>query len=762
MMNHNLRMRPAFHRVLLASTIIAGGAAYVSPSQAQDADKSAPSSVLEEIIVTAEKREANLQSVSSSVTSFDSGFLDRSNIINAVDLSSLAPGLVIAKSEGFRRAVVIRGIGLEAAQNDIANPSVSYHIDGVYTPTDISLNADFLDIERIEVLRGPQGTVFGQNSTGGAINVITKQPLLDAFEGNADLTLGSFNHVAARAALNVPISPTFAARASFAYLNHDGFSRNLALPGVRLDEDENFTGRVQFLFAPTDRFSATLRAQYYTTDVNDRAQKNILDPTPNPRELRQDFPGTFSYEGAIYSAELRYDLGFATLKSISSYQDEQEDQSRDTDRSDGFFSPADIVPDRGRDVTTKTQEFNITSNNDQTVPLDWILGFFYLDTDTDVRFLEFADFNNDGMIDTTINVGNPFSNPDLGFQTSSKPSRESWSVFAQGTYHFMDNLRLVGGLRYTDDEVNSQIFNFFATTPLVLHTSDNKLTGKVALEFDVAEDNMLYASWTRGFKPGGANLTSGSFVPPTYKEEEIDAFEVGSKNRFANNRLQVNLAGFYYKYRNLQFQNTDPLPFSGGVDNIPKSEVYGAEGEIAFLATDNFRLDGNFAYLHTEVTSDFDVLDSAAANSAQNELLAQGFGLFSPEVIAARTAAIQNINGNKLPKSPKFSSNINATYRVDVPNHGSLTSMLQYTRRGSMNFRVFDNSAIDKIDSYNLFNLNLKWEPEQSEWALEFLVVNLTDKDAVNSRFTDVFGVGSTSEELVPPRQFLIRGTTHF
>lgn len=681
-MNH--QTRPLHHicrRLLTASALMTGGMVYTLPGQAQGTDTGASPLALEEVIVTAEKREVNLQSLSASVTAFDADHLDRQQVINAVDLSSLAPGLTIAKNEGFRRVVVIRGAGLEANQNDIANPSVSFHVDGVYTASDISLNTDFLDVERIEVLRGPQGTVFGQNSTGGAINLITKQPNLDDFEGQVDLTLGSIDHVRARAAINVPISGTVATRASFSYLKHDGFARNLALPGVRLDEDDNFAGRWQFLFQPNERFSATLRAQFFTTDVNDRAQKNILDPTPDSRDLRQDFPGTFEFESEIYSAELKYDFGFATLKSITSYQDEEEDQSRDTDRSDGFFQPPDIVPDRGRTIETFTQEFNLASSGEQAIPLDWILGFFYLDTDTRVRFLEFADFNFDGVIDTTINPANPFSNPDLGFQTSSKPSRESWSVYAHGTYHLTDSFRVVGGLRYTDDDVKSQVFNFFATTPLILKTSDTELTGKAAVEFDVAGGSMVYASWTRGFKPGGSNLTFGSFVPSTYQSEKIDAYEIGSKNRFADDRVQANLSAFFYDYTDFQFQNTDPLPFSGGVDNIQQAEIYGVEAEISALLTDRFRIDANLAYLHTEVTQNFLVLDSAAANDAQNALLALGFGLFSPEVIAARTAAIQDIDGNRLPKSPRYTANIGATYNVDVAGRGSLTSSVQYTYR---------------------------------------------------------------------------------
>jgi len=717
---------------------------------------------IEEIIVTAEKRDLNLQKIPSSVTVFTGDALDRQNVLNTVDLSSLAPGLTIAKSEGFRRIIVIRGLGLEANQNDIANPSVAFHIDGVYIPSDISTNADFLDIERIEVLRGPQGTVFGQNAVGGVINVITKQPSLDDFEGRADLAVGSYDQIRARGAINVPISSQVAVRASYSYYKHKGFTKNLALPGVRLDEDDNFTGRIQMLWQAADNFSATLRAQFFTTDVNDRAQKNILDPTPDPRELRQDYNGRFMYQSQIYSGELKWELSWATVKSISSYQYEEENQRRDGDRSDGFFQPADIVPDRGRTIETVTQEINIVSAGEQPLPLDWILGVFYLKTDTNVRFLEFGDFNGDGVIDTTENKANPFSNPDLGFQTNSRPSRESWSIFAQGTFHVTDTLRVTGGLRYTDDSVNSQVRNFYAVDPLLLQTSTTKLTGKASIEWDVTPDNMAYISFTRGFKPGGSNLTFGSFVPAIYKDETVSAYEGGLKNRFFDNSVQFNLAAFYYDYNNFQFQNTDPLPFSGGVDNIANTEVYGLEGELAAVIQENIRLDANFSYLKTNIQSNTLALDSVAGNAAQNALLAQGFGLFSPEVIAARAAAIQSIQGNNLPKSPSFTTNINLTYQVNVADRGTLTAHVQYVYRNSFIFRVFNNSATDLVPSYDLWNIDFRWEPDGKSWSLDFIIINLADSNAVNSRFTDSFGVGSTSDELVPPQQFLIRAGISF
>ena len=232
--------------------------------------------VFEEVIVTSEKRSESLQDLSQAITVLSGQDLDNRQVTSFVDLSAIAPGVNIAKNEGFKTVITIRGVGNEANQNAIANPSVSYHLDGIYVASPFALQTDFLDLERIEVLRGPQGTLFGQNSTGGAINIITQAPSTDSSFGTADLTLGDYGLVKARAAYNMPLGENTALRASLISNTRDGFTENLTL-GQDLDDADSVSARVKLLHEPSDTFRINLTAQYFDEDKNGAAQKGLLD-----------------------------------------------------------------------------------------------------------------------------------------------------------------------------------------------------------------------------------------------------------------------------------------------------------------------------------------------------------------------------------------------------------------------------------------------------------------------------------------------------
>ena len=287
--------------------------------------------VFEEVLVTAEKRTESLQNLSQAVTALSAEDVENRQLSSFVDLSAIAPGVNVAKNEGFKTVITIRGIGNEANQNAIANPSVSYHLDGVYVASPFALQTDFLDLERIEVLRGPQGTLFGQNSTGGGINVITKAPTFDEVYGSADLTLGEYSLVRARAAVNLPLSDALAARVSVMSNKRDGFTDNVA-NGQDLDDADSISARAKILYQPSDTFSATLTAQIFDEEVNGQAQKGIYDPTPGARYLAQDSLSSYELESQLYSLTLEWDLGPVTLKSLTSYQNDDIAIQRDNDR----------------------------------------------------------------------------------------------------------------------------------------------------------------------------------------------------------------------------------------------------------------------------------------------------------------------------------------------------------------------------------------------------------------------------------------------
>ena len=322
--------------------------------------------VFEEVLVTAEKRTESLQNLSQAVTALTAEDVENRQLSSFVDLSAIAPGVNVAKNEGFKTVITIRGIGNEANQNAIANPSVSYHLDGVYVASPFALQTDFLDLERIEVLRGPQGTLFGQNSTGGGINVITAAPTFDEVYGSADLTLGEYSLVKARAAVNLPLSDSVAARISVMSNRHDGFTDNVA-NGQDLDDADSISARAKLLYQPSDTFSATVTAQIFDEDVNGQAQKGIYDPTPGSRYLAQDSLSHYELESQLYSLTLEWDLGSITLKSLTSYQNDDIAIQRDNDRHDyrtlpPFFLLQSYFDPETNEQKTTTQEFNLISN----------------------------------------------------------------------------------------------------------------------------------------------------------------------------------------------------------------------------------------------------------------------------------------------------------------------------------------------------------------------------------------------------------------
>ena len=700
--------------------------------------------------------------------------LDNRQISTFVDLSAIAPGVNIAKNEGFKTVITIRGVGYETNQNAIATPSVSYHLDGIYVASPYSLQTDFLDLERIEVLRGPQGTLFGQNSTGGAINVVTRAPTTDETYGSADLTVGNYGLLKTRAVINKPLSENLAMRASFISNSRDGFTENLT-NGQDLDDADSVSARVRLSYEPSDIFRANFMAQVFDEDRNGSAQKGIIDPTPDPRQLRQNSPTEHKLNAQLYSAVLEWDRESFSIKSLTSYQVDDILVRRDNDRNDlDYLPPFALLPSEYDPETNKqttiTQEINLVSSEPIFGKLDWVAGLFYLNTEIEISILERLDFGFDGVFDpfTTSDVYG--YSGDFGFITNSTPERDSTSFYGQGTWNHSDSLRTVFGLRHTKDEVYSAVTNFYGRSGTdILETDGNKVTGRLVVEKDLDDDTMLYGSFTRGYKPGGSNLTYGRedvvaqiVVLPTFQEEIVDAFEVGLKTDLADGRVRLNTAAFLYNYEGLQYQATDPEVFEGGVGNIPDSEIYGAELELSTFLSDSVILDLRMSWLDTEITANHLALDNVESEAATNALLAQGIGLFSNDVQVARAGRIQNVKGNELAKTPSFTGNVALNWSNDH-NWGELKGTLQYTYRGGFKHRIFNNSQTDLVPNYDVLDIMLGFYPASAEnQHFEIIGKNLFDQDGINARFTDVFGVGATGDELIAPRQIMLRFVTQF
>lgn len=731
---------------------------------------------IEQIVVTAEKRNESLQDLSQAVTALTAKDLDNKYISSFVDLSAIAPGVTVAKNEGFKTIISIRGVGNEANQNATANPSVSYHMDGIYIASPYALQTDFIDIERIEILRGPQGTLFGQNSTGGAINVISKQPDFEEFAGKADLSLGTDNLRKLRATVNVPISDELAMRTSFSRVKQDGYTQNVyngpsvsdpseTFVGNDMDNIDNLSLRTDWFYKPSDTLSFRFLAQLFSGKSNGAGIKGIDDPTVGARRLSQDTDSSYELDSQVFGLIAEWDTDFAVIKSLSSYQKDDIEVVRDNDRHSFLTNPEIQISAFNPEIniqTTYTQEINIISNEPMFGKLDWILGVFYLDTDIEITIREELDVGRDGVLDGYANTFPEVFGGDRGFISDSNPQRESLSLYGQTTYPISDDVRLITGLRYTKDEVESIVSNFFTPFPSFINPKTEDLTGRIAMEWDTGDSAMTYASYTRGLKPGGSNLTfsegADALVRESFEDETIDAYEIGYKADMMNSRVRTNVAAFYYDYTNLQFQASDFNEFGSGVSNIPESSIYGMELELTALIGDKFSLDVKLAAMESEVSADYLALDNRLL--IEDVFLADGLTPAKEEIHGAErdvAGFLQNLNGNELAKTPGLTADITFSYEDELQNGGYIITSMQYTYRGEFQQRVFNNIEVDTVDAYDLLNFTVSYDEPNEVWGVDLMAYNLLDEDGINSAMTDVFGVNETGFQYVAPRQIMAR-----
>ena len=748
--------------------------------------------VIDEIIVTAEKRTESLQDVSKAVTALGADELETKNIVDFVGLSAIAPGVTVAKNEGYKTIISIRGVGDETNQNAIAAPSVALHMDGIFIASKFSLRTDFIDLERIEVLRGPQGTLFGQNSTGGTVNVISKLPSFDGFQGKADITLGNYGLTKVRGSFNTPLSSKIAIRNSFVITDRDGFTDNI-INGQDLDDANNISFRSDWLFDINENSTLRFFFQYFDADNNGAAMKGLDDKTPNPRKLAQDSMSDYQLTSEVFGLIYETDLGPASLKILASSQEDDIYVMRDNDRhnfgdvhAEGPLAGLPYIAAEYRPETslveTKTFEVNLISNEPLFGVIDWILGAFYFDHEIENHIYEVKDVNNVKLVDQMDGKFTPYThdpicstNPfagvcfaafgaELGFISDAFPTRESQSIYGQATFNITDDTRIVSGFRYTEDTFSSDVTNFFGLQSYLIEDDLEKTTGRIAIEYDFDDDTMTYLSFTKGFKPGGSNLTFGypvddeqnfganpapQLVFPLFESETIDAYEIGLKTDLLDSRLRANISAFFYKYENLQFQSTDPDIYRGGVANIPESEMSGLEVEFLGILSNELSFDLRLSFLDTEITSDYEALDNIRA-----ELY-----FFGEEPI--RYSLRENIKGNKLAKSPEFNANFGLMYEKILSNGKLLRATAELIHRGDFQQRVFNNPFVDYVDEYTIYNLSLNYEFSE-RIGINLIALNIADEDGVNSSMTDVFGVAGTGIELIPPRQIMGRLSYNF
>lgn len=774
---------------------VPGRAALLAAITLAPAVTHAQQTMLEEITVYAQKREQSLQDVAASVATISGDDFDVLNIDNPFDFSERIPGLVATEVQGYRRTFAIRGIGNEVPDNAATKPGVAYHIDGVFMSNDFALFQDLVDVERVEVLRGPDGTIYGNSSSGGAVNVITRKPDTEGASGFIGGEVGSYSTQNVRGSFNLPLSDTLALRVTASQRNRDGFTRNIPNPQASpdnvlgafndLDDENNTSINAQLLWNATDRFSALVSLQSFDMDINGPALKGNFDTvSSNPRVVSHDTTEFFQVDNKHAALILEYDADIANIRGLFSYQTYEMNRQLDADRSSLTANdPPPLATPPSGEITllgqlpirqhvggltqrdeTYTAELNVVSNNSAGGPLDWQFGLFHLSTDVDSDTRNFVDNDRDGLPVNTTLIG--FGNPDRDFQNSDRRSFESTAAFGQLSYRITDQLTATGGARFTRnkfEDLRCNIFNGCLTaqgrtgTPARPSESSNNVTYKVALDYALSDRHMVYASVATGIKPAASNNgfvedpNGTGFFPEIFEEEVVTAWEIGSKNSLFDQSLQLNLSAYYYDIENYLF-NSAGLSLTGngvaGGSNLPESEVYGVEIDAIANITDRFRVEFSMAAAQSEIKRGRPAVD----RSVQVNRTA---GLTDPAEIEATIRSIaQDLDGNDLPKIPDLVSNLRMTYTQPVNGaslRGNLVSNLTWTYRGEYYNRVF-NAPNDRLNSYNLVHLNFRYLPDDADWDLSLNIQNLFDNDATSSIQVDDFFQGGTSFTLLPPR----------
>ncbi|MFZ5609584.1 MAG: TonB-dependent receptor [Pseudomonadota bacterium] len=656
------------------STLLTTTAVVALTSIAAHAQESAPrpaAAVLEEILVTAEKREASLQDTPVSVTALSGDMLQAIGITNFEDFQFFVPGITITNDS--MAIVNVRGIGTSAF-GVATDPSVAVYYDGVYIPRPTTGYQDMFDVERLELLRGPQGVLFGRNATGGSLNIISKAPS-DELEGTFGVTIGNLERRTFSGTVSGPLSDRVRARATLMKNDRDGRYKDI-VTGEDYQNQDTFAGRFTLAMDVTDAFETVLRADF-----------NRDNETGYP-STRLSYPAEFAAAGATIptrpddvafdtlpqndvkvwgiSATNTYTASAVTFKSITSYRKSTVAQIIDADATDLFLF--DITLDENS--KTFTQELQLTNNDPER--LEWILGAFYLNEKGDGGI---------GLFKPAVAIVIPEAN-----------TTNAMAAFGQATYHATDRLRATVGLRlnYEKKDYNYSI----AVNGTEVDAGDPKaswtvLTPKFGIDYDFNDDVMAYISATRGFKSGGFQLGDGQ----PFKPEFLWSYEVGLKSMLLEDHVRANIGAFYYDYSNLQV-----VEYINGVattTNAGKSQVKGIEAEFAARVAEGFDLNASISYLDATYKVYFD----------------------GPVSLA----------GNTLPNSPKWNLTFGAQHRTPVGDLGFLTLRGDIAWRSKIFFKSTNDPRFANED-YALINARLAFTPPEENWEIALYGRNLTDK----------------------------------
>jgi len=920
-----------------------------------------------DVVVTAQRQSQRLQDVPIAVSAFNATALDKQQIVNPSALQQSLPNITFTKTNFTSSSFTIRGIG-DLCTGTSCDSATAIHVNDMPLVSTRLFESEFFDLERVEVLRGPQGTLFGRNATSGVVNFITAKPDLSGIHASGEAQYGNYNTKEAKGMINLPLGSTLGVRVAGLYLKRDGFTDNI-YNDTQIDGRDLYSLRGTLSWEPDSNTRLDLIGYYFhERDNRDRIQKQLChrDPTGvlgclpdklanqttngnstlgailssnefltiasgspligsmglgsvygtdvfsnavNPADNRTvalDYNPTYYAEEQQYQAKFRHDFGNVSLNITGGYAENKVDSRTDytnavenstvgnpglntlafyaalpgaalpfggvnpftqvaatlipngpnggvcqsdlTDNAGGVFSgasvgcyPQSLDFDRSRAYTHQwSVEAHIDSHFDGM--FNFLLGGIYLDQRTRNNDYYVSSFGLDyasgllgavkGATTPGLPAGQYFLSTPFYDNNEVDYGLKSYGIFGETYFDFTDKLKLTVGLRYNHDQKNLQA----RTTTLdalepygdtdyngpgavdwtYSNASFSRVTGRAVLDYKITNHNLLYFSYSRGYKSGGINppVPAQFQVQEVFKPEQVDSFELGSKNTFLHGTLQLNLTAFYYKYKDLQLARI--VDRTAVNDNI-SANIYGLEAEAIISPISSFVVNANFSYLHSRVSQDEfisnprdpsggrtdaviikDITNASNCAVASNvgsaaasigyvdtingfigaglqpaqQVLANGtYGAYSicdqleanvnnpafaglGGITYFGSGVPVNVRGNKLPQAPTYKASIGAQYAIEMGRDMTLTPRVDLNYTGNSYASIFNNN-IDRIPGYAVVNAQVQFDGPDGKYYVRGFVKNLTNNSAITGQYvTDQSSGLFTNVFTIEPRQY--------
>lgn len=734
----NLRRSSLFRSVLMTVPLAIGGTADVLAQPASGERRVQ----LEEVVVTASRREESMQDVASSIAVISAGTLESRGITNFEDVKTAVAGLHLEAHSNMTSAQVrIRGVG--DSPNSGVDPSVGILVDGVYQLRGGAAFTELMDIERIEVLRGPQGTLFGKNTTAGVIHIHTRNPDTQEFAGKLQGVVGNYDARELRGTVNIPlIDDQLAVRISGFTTQRDGHSKNLFLNKDSQTDDKE-GGRAKLLWQATDNLDVLWSSeilkqegrldqgliQYGRNNVasimSGQPWQNLaaaLGRTLPDVRMGRTAHNTREFEDEVerHVLTLNWSLPAHTLQSITAYEKIESSITSDRDRT-----PLELSYSVNEPVTeTRSQEFLLSSDGDSS--WSYIVGAFYQEEElSSITHL----INGPDLIALGGSPGTTLS-------VTARDNRTA-AGFVNLTYELSDHWSVVGGVRYTSDKKEDMGLIGLSNGAIVISEQDgtfNEWTYTAKLRYHFDDRSMAYISIDRGFKSGGFNRQdtqcllgnlSRCLSPDrlSYDPEMTDSIEVGLKSEWLDNRIRFNGALFYQTYDDYQVRESIPAEVAILVTNAAEVESQGLELDLTAAVTNNLQINGSLAWISTR----YDKFTQAPCATPASARCMDGR---------------QDLSGRQLDNAPKLMGNIGVEYRAMLPVVDSLEwfARVDASYRSSTNLDVTQSVETEQ-GAYTLYSARVGLEPMDGQWRMTLWGRNLGDKSYATVASHDVGGV---------------------